>query len=385
MQTSLMHQAPEDFDSIRPYYDAEVREVVAGLGSNTEFIQAILRFKFPKLALSPVAPLMRWFIRRAVNKHLSSISSIKELQQQVADYMQHMLATTTKGLEVQGLADLDPSQSYLFISNHRDIAMDPALVNYALYLAGRDTVRIAIGDNLLQKNYVNDLMRLNKSFIVKRSAKGVREMLAAFNLLSRYIHHSLKQDQQSIWIAQKEGRAKDGLDKTDPAIIKMLCMAEKKSGLSLAQIVQQLKVVPVALSYEYDPLDVHKAQELVQLEEDGHYAKAEFEDIHSIAQGIAGFKGRVKVAFGQPLNGDYTMAEEIALAVDAQVRKLYKLFPSNYLALAELEPSLDLPELAKITAADKAFFAQRLAACPAKLRTQWLNMYANPVRNHLAT
>lgn len=382
METSLMNASPEAFDAIRPYRDEEVREVVDRLTGDAELSNVILRFKFPKLADSLLAKPLGWLVRRELRKRLSKINTVHDLQVYVEDYMAQMIASTTQGFTVEGLQDLVADQSYLFVSNHRDIAMDPAFVNYALHVSGRDTVRIAIGDNLLKKNYVNDLMRLNKSFIVQRSAKGVRQIIAAFNLLSRYIHHSIKEENQSIWIAQKEGRAKDGIDRTDPAIIKMFCMAEKKSGKDFCDSIADLKIVPVALSYEYDPLDVDKSRELVQIEQEGHYAKGEFEDINSIAQGIAGFKGRVHVAFGKPLSADFANADEVAKAVDEQIRQLYRLYPSNYLALEALGEVGDFT-LPTFDAKTKAVFNERLAACPEAYQKQWLHLYANPVKNFL--
>ncbi len=382
METSLMNASPEAFDEIRPYRDEEVREVVDRLVKDTEFKNIILRFKFPKLANSLLALPLGWLVGRELKKRLAKINSIHDLQVYVESYMAQMIANTTQGFTVEGLDKLKADESYLFISNHRDIAMDPAFVNYALHVKGRNTVRIAIGDNLLKKNYVNDLMRLNKSFIVQRSAKGVRQMMAAFNLLSRYIHHSIKEENQSIWIAQKEGRAKDGIDKTDPAIIKMFCMAEKKSGKPFGETIASLKIVPVALSYEYDPLDIEKSREMVQKEQEGHYAKGEFEDITSIAQGIAGFKGKVQVAFGEPLSSDYADADAVAAEVDKQIRQLYKLYPSNYLALEALNEAEDFT-IPTFDARTKAEFTQRLATCPEAYKEQWLRLYANPVKNHL--
>jgi len=382
METSLMNASPEAFDEIRPYRDEEVREVIKRLVNDAEFKNAILRFKFPKLANSLLALPLSWLVGYELKKRLAKINSIHDLQAYVESYMTQMIANTTQGFTVEGLDKLKVDESYLFISNHRDIAMDPAFVNYALYINGRSTVRIAIGDNLLKKSYVNDLMRLNKSFIVQRSAKGVRQMMAAFNLLSRYIHHSIKEENQSIWIAQKEGRAKDGIDRTDPAIIKMFCMAEKKSGKPFCDSIAGLKIVPVALSYEYDPLDIEKSREMVQKEQEGHYAKGEFEDITSIAQGIAGFKGKVHVAFGTPLSGDYADADTVATEVDKQIRQLYKLYPSNYLALEALN-EIDGLTIPSFDARTRAEFTQRLATCPEAYKEQWLKLYANPVKNHL--
>lgn len=382
MDTHLMNASPEAFDAIRPYRDEEVREVLDRLAGDTELLNTLLRFKFPTLTDSFLAPLLRWIIRRSLTKRLNRIHSIHDLQLYIEAYMARMIATTTKGFTVDGIEHLDKNKSYLFISNHRDIAMDPAFVNYALHVNGMDTVRIAIGDNLLKKPYVNDLMRLNKSFIVQRSAKGVRQMMAAFNLLSQYIHHSIKQEHQSIWIAQKEGRAKDGIDHTDPAIIKMFCMAEKKSGKAFADSIRDLNIVPVALSYEYDPLDVEKSREVVQKQQDGHYAKGEFEDIDSIARGIAGYKGRVHVAFGQPLDDHFADADAVATAVDEQIRRLYRLFPSNYLALEALHQEEDFA-IPSFDTQSRAAFNERLAACPEPYQAQWLAMYANPVKNYL--
>ncbi len=378
-----MHASPEAFDSLRPFHDEEAEEVLERLSEDPELLAALLKFKFPRLANTFLAPLLKQLISRAFKKKAARIHSIQDLQLYVEGYMARMLATTTRGLTIDGLEHIDPNKSYLYISNHRDIAMDPALVNYALHTHNFNTVRIAIGDNLLKKPWVTDLMRLNKSFIVKRSAKGVREMLASFKLLSEYIHHSLKQDQQSIWIAQKEGRAKDGIDTTDPAILKMFCMAEKKSAKSTGEILAGLNLLPVAISYEYDPLGVQKARELATKAEKGEYAKGEFEDILSIAQGISGFKGQVHVSFGTPLSiEELATPDQAAKAVDQQIRRLYRLFPSNYLALEALGELGDLA-IPEFDTATRATFNEQLAACPEEYQKEWLAMYANPVKNYL--
>lgn len=369
----------DEFSAIRPYRDEEVAQVISRLGNNKELLDVLLSFKFPKLSKTFLARPLSWIFAARLKQHLNKITSIDQVQEYVESYMRQMLATTSQGLEVTGLNKLDKSTSYLFISNHRDIAMDPALVNYALYSQGFNTVRIAIGDNLLRKDYVSDLMRLNKSFIVQRSAKGPRQKLAAFNLLSRYIQQSLKVDNQSIWIAQKEGRAKDGYDVTEAAIIKMFAMAERKEK-AFNEIIADLKLVPVAISYEYDSLAIEKANELVELAMKGTYAKGEFEDISSIAKGIAGNKGKLKVAFGDVLDNSFNSAEEVAQAIDEQMRQLYHLYPSNYLALEKLGLAEDLT-LPQYDAACVAEFNQQLAACPENLQEQWLKIYANPVRN----
>lgn len=376
-----MHASPEAFDDIRPYEDSEVREVIERLAHDQELLNALVRFRFPTWHDSLLAPLLRWGVRRVLQRRLGDISDVHTFQLYIADFMQRMISTTTHGFEVKGLAQLPEDPPCLFVSNHRDIAMDPAFINYALYEAGRSTVRIAIGDNLLKKPYATDLMRLNKSFIVRRSAKGIREMMAAFSLLSRYIHHTLKQDRQPIWIAQREGRAKDGIDRTDPAIIKMFQMADKKTDTSFTETVNSLNIVPVAISYEYDPCDLQKARELTMKASEGDYAKTEFEDIESIARGISGYKGRVSVRFGRQLSDKFENAEAVAKAIDDQIRELYHLFPSNWLAYKYLGG--DMTQAPLITTEEEAEFNDRLGACPKALQPQWLAMYANPVKNWL--
>jgi len=242
-----------DFDHIRPYHDEEVPAVVSRLVSDPEFVDSIAQFSFPRLN--------QWFpwliqplVKTALARKASQINSVDSLQLEAKKYLSQTIESTTTKLTTSGLDNLRANEPHLFISNHRDIAMDPAFVNYALFTHGRDTLRIAIGDNLLQKPFASDLMRLNKSFIVQRSAKGVREKMAAYLGLSSYIDHSISEG-CSIWIAQQEGRAKDGIDQTDPAIIKMLYMCQKKGNVSFSDHMNKLNIVPVAISYEYNPCD----------------------------------------------------------------------------------------------------------------------------------
>ena len=214
--------------------------------------------------------------------------------------------------------------------------MDPAFTNYALHRGGYETARIAIGDNLLTKPWVSDLMRLNKSFIVKRSVSGPRELLAASKTLANYIQHSLLEENSPIWIAQREGRAKDGVDRTEPVIIKMLSMSRDKREQEFGEHIRSLGIVPVAISYELDPCDAMKAKELFQKATEGRYEKGEQEDVASIAQGIAGEKGRVHVSFGTPLGGGLDTPEAVAREVDRQVISEYCLHPTNLYAYRRL-------------------------------------------------
>ncbi|MEQ6917653.1 1-acyl-sn-glycerol-3-phosphate acyltransferase [Halomonas aquatica] len=365
---------------IRPYQDDEVAEVLKRLGHDPELLDALTRYRLPRLARY-MPRLSRALASFAIRREVRGVTGVHDFQMRIASYMQRMLRNSTDDFRVKGLDRLDPDTAYLFVGNHRDISMDPAFVNYALYLAGRDTVRIAIGDNLLKKPFVNDLMRLNKSFIVPRSARGKRAMLAAYQQLSAYIRHSILEDNHSIWMAQREGRAKDGIDRTDPAIIKMLTMARRGEDrqASIGEAIAELRVVPVSISYEFDPCDLQKARELQALESSGNYQKSEFEDISSIVAGITGHKGRVQLTFGTPLSADLDGPEAVAAEVDRQVLAGYHLFPSHYLALEALGEAPDLLDLSEVSDADRARFQARLQEVPDELRHWWLTQYANPV------
>lgn len=367
---------------IRPYADHEVADVLERLSRDSELLDALTRFRLPRMA-KWAPPLARALAGHAVRREVKGVTSVREFQMRIASYMVRMIRTTTDAFDVSGLDKLDDDGAYLFIGNHRDISLDPAFVNYALYEAGRDTVRIAIGDNLLKKPYVTDLMRLNKSFIVPRSARGKRAMLAAYQQLSSYIRHSITEDNHSIWMAQREGRAKNGIDRTDPAIIKMLIMAKRHAerDMVFGDAIAELKLVPVSISYEYDPCDVQKAQELHDIAYQGSYAKSEFEDIRSIVAGITGSKGRVQLKFGTPVGADMATPDEVAAEIDRQVIGGYRLFPSHYLALEALGESPELVARKAITRQDRERFKARLASVPEALRPYWLEQYANPVKH----
>lgn len=367
---------------IRPYMDHEVENVLERLARDSELLNALTRFKLPRMA-KWAPPLARGLASHAIRREVKGVNTVRDFQMRIAGYMDRMIRTSTDAFDVSGLDKLDPDSAYFFIGNHRDISLDPAFVNYALYQAKRDTVRIAIGDNLLKKPYVTDLMRLNKSFIVPRSARGKRAMLAAYQQLSAYIRHSITVDQHSIWMAQREGRAKNGIDHTDPAIIKMLTMAKRNAerDMIFGEAVAELKLVPVSISYEYDPCDVQKAQELHDIATQGSYVKSEYEDIRSIVAGITGDKGRVQLRFGTPVGSDMATPDEVAAEIDRQVIGGYRLFPSHYLALEALGEAPELVARKAITRQDRERFKSRLASVPEALRPYWLLQYANPVKH----
>lgn len=218
----------QDFDDIRPYRDDEVQSVLRRVIADPECLSAIVNFRFAQWPMAVrqyvLQPVLGWLLRLGARR----ITSVRAFQQLVERYMAHMIKTTTEGLTVSGLEHLQLGEAYLFVSNHRDIAMDPAFVNWVLFHNGMDTVRIAIGDNLLTKPFASDLMRLNKSFLVKRGDMPPKKLFAALKQLSAYIRHSIVEDKASVWIAQREGRAKDGIDRTEEAIIKMFAMSKPR-------------------------------------------------------------------------------------------------------------------------------------------------------------
>src|SRR5690606_16611962 len=222
-------------------------------------------------------------------------------------------ALTTSGLE-----NLNPQQAYLFVSNHRDIAMDPAFVNWTLYHNGCNTLRIAIGDNLLTKPYVADLMRLNKRFIVNRSAKAPREKLKAAKHLSAYIYHSIVNENHNIWIAQREGRAKDGCDKTNSAVVGMFTLARAKTT-EFKDYIRSLNIVPVSISYELDPCDEAKARELYYQRTTGSYKRQKREAVNSLGLGIACTRRHVHVACGCVRRAEYQETGDVVEELDRQI------------------------------------------------------------------
>ena len=375
----------DPYADIRPYRDQEVAPVIKRLLADPGFLDALGRLRLGRMAAMAPA-LVRPLVRLKLAREVRGINDVNAMQDLIKRYMDRMIEGTTGGLSTSGLDQLDPGRAYLFMSNHRDIAMDPAFTNYALHQSGRDTVRIAIGDNLLTTPWTSDLMRLNKSFIVKRSLSGPRELLAASKNLSSYIRFSLQQENAPVWIAQREGRAKDGVDRTEPAVIKMLSLCRDKREQSFGEHIGGLGIVPVAISYELDPCDGLKAKELYEVATNGAYEKGEQEDIASIGQGIAGDKGRVHVSFGKPLGADYDDADQVAAEIDRQIIDQYCLHPTNIQAYqwlfgegAEVPSDLYLEE----GDCSPEQFMARIDAMPEPHRPYALGIYANAVVSKL--
>lgn len=379
-----------NFDDIRPYNDSEVNEVLGRLLKDDEFLTSIAKFKRP--GLNKALPnISKKLVKQRLKKKLSGIHSIYDLQKGVGEYVEKILETTTTGLEVEGLDDFPQDVPHLFISNHRDIVMDPALIGYLLRNSAHGTVQIAIGDNLLKKEYISDLMRLNKSFIVKRSVQG-REKLLASKQLSQYIFHAIDSG-SNVWIAQREGRAKNGIDKTDPALLKMFHLSNRDASpkMSIKDSIDKLCIIPVSISYEFDPCAEMKAKELFEIDKNGFFDKDENSDTISISEGLNGEKGQIHLKFGTEIIANDEDPANIALQIDKQIISNYKLHPSNYIAydiLQSKDTRIGLP--IKGLDIDHAFidskreeFMEKLTLITEELKPYFLQNYANPVINKM--
>ncbi len=372
------------FEDIRPYEDGEVSSVISRLIVDEDFIRFIGRWRLPL-----VHRFFPWIVHHLVSRYLrrelGHVSSIDAFQQVVERNVSRIVDSSITLFRYEGFENLSKEKSYIFISNHRDIAGDSMLLDYALYHSGFDTVRIAVGDNLIQRQFATDLMKLNKSFFIKRAVEGKKKQYAALMQSSEYIFSSLKEG-NSIWIAQSEGRAKDGVDKTDTAVIKMLTLCtRKKNGRKreFSESIAEFNIIPMSLAYEFDPCDAVKARELASLAATGEYRKAEGEDLLSLVEGLGGFKGHVVLRLGEVLEGSFDSPEGVAAELDRQIISNFELFPINYWALSLIEEARykDVWNSIKesVASIEAVEFEQRLNNVEVGARDQWLKMYANPV------
>ena len=286
------------FKDIRPYADSEVAQVLESLTSNPSVLKALMGLQYPS-AISKL-PFIKFFVKQRLISRVKTIHTIDDYQQVFKGLMEKVVQESISTFSVNGLQHLNQHDSYLYISNHRDISLDAALLALNLHQSGFKTFNIAVGNNLMEETWASDLFRLNKSFIIQRSGGTKKEIYSGLSLASQFIHQSIFQNNDSIWIAQKQGRAKDGIDETDPTLLKMIHLTQRKNQ-STANYFNSLKVVPVSISYEYDPNDQLKAKELYSSLSNSAYVKEKDEDLKSIANGITGFKGNVNINLSDPM------------------------------------------------------------------------------------
>ena len=368
----------DPFKNIRPYADAEVAEVLQSLVNNPSVLKALIGFQFPGILAK--VPLVKFFVKQKLFSQIKTIHTIDDYQMIFKDLMEKVVKESIASFEVNGLEKLNKNENYLYISNHRDISLDAALLALHLHKSGFRTFNIAVGNNLMEEDWASDLFRLNKSFIIQRSGGTKKEIYSGLSLASQFIYQSIFRDNTSVWIAQKQGRAKDGVDATDPAMLKMIHLTERKLQ-SEASYFNSLKVVSVSISYEYDPNDKLKAKELDLLQSNSEYVKEKDEDLKSIANGIIGIKGNVSINLSEPMKfaeaDDYQM---ISNKITQSIISSYKLHASNYAAcnLLGIDFTQDSYSSEEIAEAEKEL---NLRVKPLKIGAQskLLEQYANPV------
>lgn len=316
-----------DFEDIRPYYDHEVQEKFSKLLSEPQF-QAALQHVNPEVPIE------------SYQQEAAQITSIKELQAKIIlPALQRFLANTVTHFDHKGMDNLEKDNNYLFVSTHRDIVFDSAILNYVLQQNDFNTAEIAIGDNLMNIPWVVDLVKLNKSFIVKRNLPR-DQIIEGSKQLSAYIQHTLKEKKESIWIAQRSGRSKDGNDETNQSLLKMFSLSAQEE--TFFEQIKSLNICPVSIAYEYNPCDILTLPELIKNSRGEKYVKAPGEDMEHMLKGILGHKGKVTVSFGKPINNSLDELNGIknkneffnALAerIDREIHGTYQLLPSNYIA-----------------------------------------------------
>ena len=321
-----------DFSDIGSYSDDDVAIQLDKLRLNNEFHDFISSLIFPKTN-KYFSKLQRIYVRREFSRIFSQCNSINQFQDCMAPLMKRMIEKTTDGFTYSGQENLT-DQPTLFIGNHRDISLDPAFLNYLLHLKELNTVRIAIGDNLLDGGYAEIIMRLNKSFVVHREIKGIKETLRKLSKLSAYINQSLWLDKESIWIAQKQGRANDGNDFSDEGVLKMLFLNEKKSK-SINEWRKAVNLTPIVISYEYDPLDSVKAKGWDH-QEDWTLEQRNKNDIHELSTGIFGYKGRVHLHICKPICREIESTRDLSETIQKEILSNYHIWPTNEAALSLL-------------------------------------------------
>ena len=376
-----------NFDDIRPLNNDEVKDAIEALVANEDFEQA---FRYIK-------PDLNW---NEFSETMRSFKTKEDFKSKLAYEAVMMVANkTTFSLTISGRSRLPKDkQPCTFISNHRDIVLDASFLNVMLYDVGYGMTQVAIGDNLMIRPWIETLVRLNNSFIVKRGV-SVRQMLDVSRTLSAYIRHTINETKESIWIAQREGRAKDSNDRTQGSVLKMLNMSGDKDIVSN---LMELNIFPVAISYEYDPCDFLKAKEFQMKRDDPEFVKSQRDDLLSMETGILNNKGRVHFTLTQPINDQLAALDKdmeknelvaaIASIIDKEIYKHYRFYPCNYVAYDMLTGTKRFS--GNYGPRDKKHFEEYLQGqldkivLPNKdeafLRTKMLEMYTNPLKNHLA-
>ena len=362
------------FDSIRPYHDEEVNQVLINLSNNRRFLKMLFSTgRFNKIRFMPFSRKILSFVLK--NK-VKKINTVSEYQNVFESIVSGVIKNSVNNFTVSGIDNLESNKGYLFIANHRDITLDSALLNLTLHQNNFETTYNAVGNNLLEEQWASDLMRLNKSFIIDRSDKSKRDIYKSLNLASEFIFNVIKKN-KSVWIAQKQGRSKDGIDYTDPSVIKMIHLNGRKK-VTINDYLNGLNVIPVSISYEKDPNDILKAQELYLTDLNKSYKKDRKEDLQSIFEGIVGQKGDINLNIGKKIIFSHDSYELCSNQITNAIKESYKLHPTNF-AAAIMQGKLNKTdfESSKINKAIE-YLQRRLKLIPDEMEPYLLNQYSNP-------
>ncbi|MGE8431073.1 1-acyl-sn-glycerol-3-phosphate acyltransferase [Chryseobacterium joostei] len=367
------------FDEIRYFHDHEVNEALGSIARDP-MMKALMNFTFPGVDEQV------WL------EQFKEVHSISDFQHHfVAHTIRQILAKSSEGLTTSGFDQLDKNTPYLYISNHRDIVLDTSLLNLVLLESGHIMTASAIGDNLVKRNFLNVLAKLNRNFLVQRGL-SLREQLKSSQTMSEYIDQQLHHENRSVWIAQREGRTKNGNDATQQGVLKMLAMAS--GDQSLTDYFKTLKIVPISISYEYDPTDSLKMPQLLAQHREEEYIKGKNEDFMTMLSGILGQKKRIHIHAGDVIDKELDdiaanidnknkQLQAIAQVIDDSIIQNYKLWPTKYIAY-DLIHNTDT-YASHYTEQEKQLFIRRLemriSSSDAISKEYFLTMYANPLIN----
>jgi hypothetical protein len=367
------------YDHIRPYHDEEVNQALKAIGSHP-MVKSMLKFIYPQAN------------QEYIDEQLSNCNSIRDFQTSIITRgIQNVLSRSSHGLTTSGFDKLEKDTAYFYISNHRDILLDTCLINISLFYNDLIMTASAIGDNLVKKTFLMELARLNRNFLVQRDLSP-REMLKSSKLMSEYMAEKVLIDNRSIWIAHREGRTKDGNDLTQQGVLKMIALG--RGDYSVFDYFKKIKIVPISISYEFDPTDMYKMPELMAKHYEEEYIKSSNEDFNSILKGLTGQKKRIHISAGDVLNLELdeiknSLAptnkkfQQLASLIDDKIHQYYKLWPTNYVAYDMLNNTDKY--ISHYSDKEKRQFERRVERrvdCNDSVAVEsFLSMYANPVLN----
>ncbi len=366
----------ENFNNIGPYDTKEVKEAIERLKTKETLVDGFLYLVYSNY-------FSRHFkmssLKYKLKREWDSIETYYDFQKRITSniFLPSIISQTSKGITISGIENLEKDKSYLFISTHRDIVLDCAFVLHTLIKNDLNICEMAIGDNLIEQQFSRDLFKLNGGVTVKRGLSMRENYREAINL-SNYFVDSIINRKVSMWVAQQSGRSKDGKDITNSAIIKMLYISQKNTNVEFKELIKNCNIVPVAISYQYDPNDINKSRQFLRR---SNYKKKKYEDAINVLRGLRKQKGKIHIAMGKPLKEDYNNAEEVAKAIDKQIHSIYKLFDTNWFAYDYLNKNNN--NIGKYKNLDQDSFLKRYKNLDDKLKKQALGIYANPVKLYL--